>query len=738
MMLLTMAITSVAQTMTVPQGISYQAVVRNADNEIVVDKEIDVKITIAAETAAGIAISKYTETHKVKTNANGLFTLAIGEGESEDSFSDFNWALPGMTYKITTETEYGTGTAKLLTVPYAMYAAKAGDIDYANLLKKLGEMDMTSVLNLTQYLKKEEVKTELVNYVQAADVEKALADYAKTADVTTTLGGYVTKIDLGDYVKTADVTNVLSEYATKKELNEATDMSGFATTTAVDNKLKDYVKTEDLPEGTDLSGYAKTADVETALGDYAKTADVTDALKSYVKTEDLPEGVDLSPYAKNQHLNDTIDFYVMKEDMTNTLKSYTTTSAMNKKLAEYATIVHLDDTIDFYVMKDDLTQLLKGYVTKDELAEILKGFVKSSDFEAFQTQVNTSVPYAEEAGALKDDAKYAKANDVKAMIEEAKRDVVLSMMEGEIKGKFSVSATKKVLFSQGNLWYNNELKEFKFAEHQYDVSPTQNSYYIQNTSTYDVWLDCFAWGTSGWESGATWYKPSGHKVDNLSPALTYCKPGGSSTADLTGVYAKADWGVFNPISNGEDKKGVWRTLTYEEWNYLMNSRTNAKKLRCIVEVLSGLTGSRYGLLLLPDDFLEASKEEAAEDPTSALGRVRAMLTGQAQKVAETPQISTDAVDRMQEKYGVVFLPSNHYFYPMEKPTSGTGSEYNCFLRPGEEGYYWTSTHYGNNGQNAYMVRPAFVNGTYIESRISNVYRTFHCHVRLVRDWKFDF
>ena len=66
---------------------------------------------------------------------------------------------------------------------------------------------------------------------------------------------------------------------------------------------------------------------------------------------------------------------------------------------------------------------------------------------------------------------------------------------------------------------------------------------------------------------------------------------------LTGENANYDWGVYNPISNGRNKEGLWRTPSMSELNYLLKERPNAKrlKLRCVV-------CEKEGFVLLPDDF----------------------------------------------------------------------------------------------------------------------------------------
>lgn len=165
-----------------------------------------------------------------------------------------------------------------------------------------------------------------------------------------------------------------------------------------------------------------------------------------------------------------------------------------------------------------------------------------------------------------------------------------TMTQGVLQGVFSIGEGKQIHFSQGVLQYQASTNTWRFATEQYDYSGADNE---NISATYDGWIDNFAWGTSGWaESGATAYMP----YSILAEADLYLI-GGTHTVDLIGDYANADWGVFNAISNGGNKAGLWRTMTAQEWKYLLDERPNAHKLRSIAHVCG-----HYGILLLPDNW----------------------------------------------------------------------------------------------------------------------------------------
>ena len=108
-----------------PQKMSYQAVVRGSDNNLVVNQNVAMRVSILQGSAGGTAV--YTETHSAQTNANGLVSIEIGNGTSNGDFSSIDWASG--SYFVKTEidvnggTNYGiTSVSQLLSVPYAMYA----------------------------------------------------------------------------------------------------------------------------------------------------------------------------------------------------------------------------------------------------------------------------------------------------------------------------------------------------------------------------------------------------------------------------------------------------------------------------------------------------------------------------------------------------------------------------------------------------------------------------------------
>jgi len=115
-----------------PEKMSYQAVVRDASNNLTTNQSVGMQISILQGGVTGIPV--YVETQTPTTNANGLVSLEIGTGTVvSGDFTIIDWAND--TYFIKTETDPTggtsytiTGTTQLMSVPYALHAKTADSI----------------------------------------------------------------------------------------------------------------------------------------------------------------------------------------------------------------------------------------------------------------------------------------------------------------------------------------------------------------------------------------------------------------------------------------------------------------------------------------------------------------------------------------------------------------------------------------------------------------------------------
>ena len=241
---------------------------------------------------------------------------------------------------------------------------------------------------------------------------------------------------------------------------------------------------------------------------------------------------------------------------------------------------------------------------------------------------------------------------------------------GMINGLFSVSATKRVYFSKGNLQYDGT--NWKFAENQWEVLGANGTGATGTATNYP--MDFFTWGNidSPTYNGTTYY---------------------TENADLSGI---TDWG--SRMGSG------WYTLSKDEWLYLFGMESSntdksghARYRKYFRATVNGVTG----IVVLPDDLSGISDIPAESN------------RGTASNFAKT--YTTDAWSAM-ESAGCVFLP-----------TAGFRKTDASVSHVGWSGFYWESTAY--DAGKAYTV--GFDN-TFVDPA-GNFDRTFGFAVRLVID-----
>jgi hypothetical protein len=107
-----------------PLGISYQALMRNADGNIMTNNAIDLNFKIHDGSADGTIV--YEESHALTSNAQGLVACVVGQGiVLQGNFSNINWGS-GAKFLHVMMGNTDLGTQQMLSVPYALYAAQSG------------------------------------------------------------------------------------------------------------------------------------------------------------------------------------------------------------------------------------------------------------------------------------------------------------------------------------------------------------------------------------------------------------------------------------------------------------------------------------------------------------------------------------------------------------------------------------------------------------------------------------
>ena len=250
-----------------------------------------------------------------------------------------------------------------------------------------------------------------------------------------------------------------------------------------------------------------------------------------------------------------------------------------------------------------------------------------------------------------------KVKGVKATSEAAEA----SIPDGAISGKFSVSDGKQVYFSKGNLRYASS--KWSFFDNQYD-------YYTSHSA--DAW-DHFGWSTS---------------------ATTYGMSTSSNNDDYSGDFV--DWGATMGAG--------WRTLTSDEWAYLLKTRS--------ASTVNGTENGRYakakvndvgGVILFPDTY---THPDGVAAPTGVNATDEYGWEGNSYTAADWTKM---------ESAGCVFLPAAGCRY---------GSE---MIGLGSYGYYGSATPDGAD----YAYRVKFNSGSLEPANSIN--RCLGCSVRLVQE-----
>ena len=246
------------------------------------------------------------------------------------------------------------------------------------------------------------------------------------------------------------------------------------------------------------------------------------------------------------------------------------------------------------------------------------------------------------------------------------------LTEGLLPGKFSVAEDQKVQFSKGNLRYLPTTNEFEFAGNQFDYIGANNDNVAPD---YNGYIDVYAWGTGD------------------SPTKT--------TALDEEYVSFVDWGK-NPIFGGGNQPDMWRTLTGDEWFYLIESRADANQKYGLARVRYDVGDTINGLIILPDEW------ELPQSMTFTPG----FAGGYEQNdylIFEWQEL---------EAAGAVFLPAGGY-------TGTNGTMFNVGLY----GSYWSSSPAVDDETKAFYM--SFYSDM-VTSK-STVNRSYRRSVRLVRD-----
>ena len=666
-----------------PKGFNYQAVVRNSAGQLMANRMVSVRINILQGTANGTSV--YQQTDNVTTNANGLFTLVVGENSTD--FDNINWSHG--PYYIVSEVDPNGGnnytlstSQKILAVPYALHATEADRVS-ENFV--YDEQDPRFRAWGFLYDSLRNAPTRLSQFINDLN-------FLTAGDLFLTLHGDTLFLNNSTYV-------ILPDHTTG-DLNPR--VSGD-TLFFNDNT---YVI---LPTGT--TG-ATTVEWDSVLNHPTYLSQFINDLQLYVSGDTLffnngtyvilpPTGPGTVEW--DSVLNHPTHLSQFINDLQLTVSGDTLFLGDNNYIIlppTGPTTIEWDSVLNHPTYLSQFTNDL-GFITAE--TQGLSDVIAINNYANGQIK-NLSTPTDPMDAANKAYVDSVLAAEVAALndridsitnVYEQRIDSISNRVfqlehpriKGALPGIFSVSATKKVNFSQGNLQYRPRIKTWRFAVNQYDIAGSDNNNVFMQAYC-SSWVDLFGYGTSGWDGGAGRFMPYETTTNNTE--YTEATDGN----DLVDFYANADWGFYNPIINGGNQTALWRTLTYSEWTYLLTQRPNAGQLQGMATV-----ESTTGYIILPDDW------------TCPAGLTFVNTTS-----SYTVNVYSASDWVAMEAAGAVFLPAAGV--RVSSATSDIGIL----------GNYWTASHV--NGTTGYSFHIE-ANQNVMQNSVT--YST-GCSVRLVRDY----
>lgn len=273
-----------------------------------------------------------------------------------------------------------------------------------------------------------------------------------------------------------------------------------------------------------------------------------------------------------------------------------------------------------------------------------------------------------------------------------------------ISAQFSVSPTLKVRFSKGNLQYNDYEYQWRFADRQFLVVGADNEHIGPD---YNGWIDLFGWGACGYYLGSEF-----HDVLATSKDYNDYLINGSLDNDL----GLLDWGfsIGGEITNGENL--VWRTLSSQEWNYLLSGRPDARSKVGLATVCG-----RKGLVVLADKWVTPEGLEFVPLEDGGMAYSNQLYEDQGQIVDHfKANVYTQESWTLMEHSGALFLPAAGRRWGVQVINYGHA----------DWGVYWTTTSAGADNNGNVRAVSFYQSGV---TPLAETNRAYGCSVRLVTE-----
>ena len=158
-----------------PQGITYQAVIRDGEGQVRQNEQLVLGLAILKGSPAGEQV--YAEIHQTATNANGLVNLIVGRGSSTQGlFSSIDWGTGPYFIEISLD-GLEIGTMQLLSVPYAFHAqtVEKVDLEYSDI--RNAPSKVSDFVNDSDFLTREDLADDNPkNELQTLEFDQSTGD----------------------------------------------------------------------------------------------------------------------------------------------------------------------------------------------------------------------------------------------------------------------------------------------------------------------------------------------------------------------------------------------------------------------------------------------------------------------------------------------------------------------------------------------------------------------------------
>ena len=301
--------------------LSYQSVVRNADNQLMTETELAVSFQLHNNTPFSPAV--YAEQHIVTSNPNGLVGLIIGEGTGQTgNLNDVTWSDAYICIRYTFEgTLMLADTQKVTAVPYSCYAER---IPLSAIEEHLGSTALVTINmlqdSLSQYATHQEVQNDISLLVPRQELADSLSHYIQQGDLDNAVSPLVTRQELADS---------MSHTVSPEELAAATDtlvgrqefadsLSHYVSEPELTNALQNTLDRDELADS--LSHYATHGELDNAVGQLVSRQEFLDSLQQIANNGELSALIQNLQNKINelQSLQETVDMFTVPSTPSNT------------------------------------------------------------------------------------------------------------------------------------------------------------------------------------------------------------------------------------------------------------------------------------------------------------------------------------------------------------------------------------------------------------------------------------